>query len=180
MNPVEVGLLLSGALLGRGLWTLVEYVVHRYGHSHAGLVQRGHYKHHAFAHVIFTGPVWIPVLVAVVLVLVAALGPACGLGISAGLFCGFVTYEAVHWRIHFSDRLGEREQRLRRHHFAHHCSSGHFAIGVTTDLWDRVFRTMPTSSLLARADAVHPVQVREGFWRGFVRSSLFPPWVSTR
>lgn len=73
--------------------------------------------------------------------LVWLLGAPLALSYSAGLVGFYVTYEVLHRLEHVTAGLGWYGRWARRHHFAHHYSDTRFNHGVTTPLWDIVFRT---------------------------------------
>jgi sterol desaturase/sphingolipid hydroxylase (fatty acid hydroxylase superfamily) len=58
-----------------------------------------------------------------------------------GIWTGFLYYEAVHYRVHFSLSGSGFIARQRRTHFYHHFTNNKECFGVTTPLWDYVFRT---------------------------------------
>jgi sterol desaturase/sphingolipid hydroxylase (fatty acid hydroxylase superfamily) len=137
------------ALAGIGSWTLIEYLLHRFlGHDRRtwpnGFAAE-HTRHHSEGD--YFAPTWKKALVAVVAmpavtaVAALALGPELG-AIYAVSFVGmYVTYEVVHRRAHTHRGLGAYGRYLRRHHFHHHFESPRTNHGVTSPIWDIVFRT---------------------------------------
>jgi dihydroceramide fatty acyl 2-hydroxylase len=138
--------MLQGAILiaaGVLAWTLVEYLIHGVlSHRLRTFATPLHAAHHRDPHAVFTVGAWIPV----------ALLTACGLWLLGfgpamlfylGLLAGFIAYEAIHYRIHFSRPRTRMEARLRARHLAHHLRAPNEIFGVTTALWDRVFGTQP-------------------------------------
>ena len=67
------------------------------------------------------------------------MGP--GLAYLAGLMSFYGVYEVLHRREHTHAGVNAYGRWARRHHFAHHYSDARFNHGVTTPLWDVVFRT---------------------------------------
>jgi sterol desaturase/sphingolipid hydroxylase (fatty acid hydroxylase superfamily) len=131
---------------GMFAWTLLEYVIHGVlGHAHRTVVGRLHEVHHRDPHAVFALKSWIPV----VIVLVAA-GVIFGLAPAViflyGVAAGFVGYELIHYRIHFSRPSCAIEARLRARHLAHHFRAPKEIFGVTTPLWDVVFGTEPEAA----------------------------------
>ena len=61
--------------------------------------------------------------------------------ILAGIWTGFLYYESVHYRVHFSLSGSGLVGRQRRAHFYHHFTNNKRCFGVTSPLWDYVFRT---------------------------------------
>jgi sterol desaturase/sphingolipid hydroxylase (fatty acid hydroxylase superfamily) len=128
---------------GAGLfaWTLLEYAIHGWlGHRFRTFVTPIHGKHHRNPHAVFAMRAWVPSAVPLG-ILYAILGWSAPTIFYSGIICGFVTYEAVHYRVHFASRLTRWESGLRVHHLAHHMAKPERCFGVTTRLWDRVFGT---------------------------------------
>ena len=61
--------------------------------------------------------------------------------VMSGIWSGFLYYEAVHYRVHFSLSGSGFVARQRRTHFYHHFTNNKRCFGVTTPLWDYVFGT---------------------------------------
>lgn len=70
-----------------------------------------------------------------------AVGLPLGLAYLGGLMGFYATYELLHRREHTWAGFGAYGRWARRHHFAHHYSDARFNHGVTSPLWDLVFRT---------------------------------------
>jgi sterol desaturase/sphingolipid hydroxylase (fatty acid hydroxylase superfamily) len=140
--PVAV---LAGALT----WSLLEYLIHRWmGHDRR--FRRTpfaveHIRHHIEGD--YFAPSWKKVVIAVVVGAVLAgpailvAGAAAGVSYVAGLLGFYGFYELVHRRIHTHPGIGPYGRFLRRHHFRHHLVDGRANHGVTSPLWDHVFRT---------------------------------------
>lgn len=107
---------LPALIAGLGSWSFLEYMAHRFL-LHGPLLQF-HLPHH-------TEPVgkgfdWKPSII-------------------AGVLGGFVIYSYIHAKLHEGVRLGKLKER---HELHHHLPDRNF--GVTTSLWDRVFKTLDT------------------------------------
>jgi hypothetical protein len=61
--------------------------------------------------------------------------------VMTGIWAGFLYYEAVHYRVHFSLSPTGIIAKQRRTHFYHHFSNNKRCFGVTSPLWDYVFGT---------------------------------------
>ena len=59
----------------------------------------------------------------------------------AGTWAGYLAYELVHLRIHSTAPGGKLLRALRRYHYRHHFADDTVCYGVTSPLWDMVFRT---------------------------------------
>jgi sterol desaturase/sphingolipid hydroxylase (fatty acid hydroxylase superfamily) len=124
-------------------WTLLEYVVHGWmGHLYNTFVTPIHAVHHRDPHAVFAIKAWGPSL-AMLLALLVLLRQAPVVVFYTGMLCGFVTYEVIHYRIHFSSVLMPFERGLRERHLVHHLRRPKMCLGVISSFWDKVFGTEP-------------------------------------
>jgi sterol desaturase/sphingolipid hydroxylase (fatty acid hydroxylase superfamily) len=141
--------------LGVFSWTLTEYVVHRYAFHRLPVLSQLHEAHHVEPREHLGTPFWVGALaLAVVLVvLVSAIGRSAGGGAGTGLIAGYLWYLCVHHAIHrWSALRFSYLRRARRSHSRHHLSPDECNFGVTTDFWDRVFRTYTATLWLSRGE----------------------------
>jgi sterol desaturase/sphingolipid hydroxylase (fatty acid hydroxylase superfamily) len=158
--PIVVGGLLLYDLDGRGfglhsrwwlavafgatLWTLLEYLLHRFVYHKVAVVRELHGMHHAHPNDFIGAPIWVSIAGFSSILAVCALlwdfEIACG--ITGGLIVGYLSYllmhDAVH-RWHLGERSLLRSHRLR--HLRHHRNAEPGNFGVTTGFWDLVFGT---------------------------------------
>lgn len=158
--PIAVGGLLLYDLNGRGfalhsrwwlalvcgaiLWTLVEYLLHRFVYHKVAVVRELHGMHHSRPNDFIGAPIWISIVgFSSSLSFLALLWDteiACGT--TSGLIVGYVSYVLIHDAVH-RWQLGERSW-MRSHrlwHLRHHRNPVPGNFGVTTGFWDRVFGT---------------------------------------
>ncbi|MEM9195699.1 MAG: sterol desaturase family protein [Myxococcota bacterium] len=70
-------------------------------------------------------------------------GTTYGWAFHAGLTIGYMNYDLTHYYLHHGKAKKGRMRRLRQHHIIHHFKKGHTGkFGVSTTVWDRVFRTL--------------------------------------
>jgi hypothetical protein len=125
--------LLLGILLGILYANAFEYVLHRFVlHWGEGFLVQRHALHHNSSgaadealYVNFATSPWVVVLVFVLNApSVIAMEGLFHQGSAPGMFAGFtlyyVSYEEIHWRIHFGGRLPGWLRFARRHHLLHH------------------------------------------------------------
>jgi sterol desaturase/sphingolipid hydroxylase (fatty acid hydroxylase superfamily) len=132
-------------LSGYASWTLFEYVLHRFVLHHVPVFARLHAAHHARPGDL----IGTPTLLSVFLFFCLAFLPssmAFGLFVSslwsAGMLTGYLSYISVHYLAHHeAGRGAQLLRRLRRNHAVHHHHYGNSNFGVTTGIWDRLFRT---------------------------------------
>ncbi len=136
---------LAFLILGYGIWTIVEYGMHRFAFHHMPLVKPLHMAHHADADdFIGTPSVLSFTLIFVLGYLPAAyiLGVYQGCFVFAGLMAGYLAFSAVHFIVHRAEHSRFKFiRKLKRGHAIHHYGNNQFNFGVTTLLWDRVFGT---------------------------------------
>jgi len=143
----------STFVAGLLLWTLLEYVLHRFWMHHppgedfdsklkAFMV---HGYHHEFpndrmrlvAPLILSAP--IAVIIAVLYLLL--FGRYFGTVLFSGTLLGYLAYDWVHYYTHHfrpTTRLGKF---LRRYHMEHHYKDSESHYGISSPLWDWVFGT---------------------------------------
>ena len=62
-------------------------------------------------------------------------------GLFAGFVHGYLTYDLLHYFIHRGRLPGRIGRFLRQYHMAHHYTKPEKHFGVSSPLWDVVFRT---------------------------------------
>ena len=144
--------------LGAVLWTLAEYVLHRFAMHELkgkGMMSREHLEHHVRSTWPFTAShllSWSAMLVVGAIVWIPlgwlAAGPAVGVALGLGWAAGYFFYEYHHAQAHLRGPSGRYSTWLRRHHFHHHFGHPMANHGVTIDLWDRVFGTLERAEIV--------------------------------
>ena len=135
-------LLLGLFSLGVLAWTILEYLLHRFAfHGFAP-----HWEHHEQPTdpVFSVAPLSLSLSASAVLFALFSLAAGslpAGAAILAGVIAGYIAYEAVHLRIHSPAAGGPLLRALRKRHYYHHFASNHVCYGVTSPLWDVIFRT---------------------------------------
>jgi sterol desaturase/sphingolipid hydroxylase (fatty acid hydroxylase superfamily) len=147
-----VGALAAGA----ALWTLIEYALHRFVLHRRNVFSMMHARHHASPRAFIGTPTWLSLVVLASAIFLPAwimtsLNVASG--VMAGVALGFLWYGILHHAIHhrrprlIASLALTATQRHRLHH--HTARRGNF--GVTTPVWDWLFRTaLETRPLTAR------------------------------
>ncbi len=149
-----VGSVLGVFALGIVAWSLTEYLLHRFvfhlePESRWG--RRVHFiihgVHHDFPHdpmrLVMPPSVSIPLAIGFWFLFRALLGPAWALPTFAGFLLGYLIYDMSHYHMHHHRSKDRLSLALRRYHYRHHFQQADRGFGVTTPLWDRVFRTSP-------------------------------------
>jgi sterol desaturase/sphingolipid hydroxylase (fatty acid hydroxylase superfamily) len=122
-------------------WTFVEYVIHAWlGHRFNTFVKPIHDVHHRYPNAVFTIGAWIPLgLIWLGGLILFGITPA--IMFYSALMAGFILYEAMHYRVHFSTPSCLIEVKLRARHLIHHYNDSNRCFGVTSPLWDIAFGT---------------------------------------
>ncbi len=61
--------------------------------------------------------------------------------IFAGILLGYVGYDLTHYYIHHGSPDNTHFKEMKSHHNKHHYRNGNLGFGITTKLWDYVYRT---------------------------------------
>lgn len=149
----------GGIAAGLFLWTFVEYTLHRFlFHFHPKsswgkqiiFLFHGihHYQPQCKTRLVMPPPVSIPLGLVVYGVLYALFGLLLGLPqwvqpMMIGMLVGYLIYDLTHYATHhFAMRSGVL-RFLKRYHMKHHFKTPDMRYGVSSPLWDVVFRTLP-------------------------------------
>lgn len=148
--PIVAGALLGGMFA----WTLAEYVLHKYvfhWENDTAWGKRLHFLLHGVHHEYPSDKdrLVMPLLTSVPLALifwtlfVALFGRTAGEPFFAGFVVGYLFYDGSHYYVHHFVPKTRWGKFLRRHHLTHHFADHDGGFGVSSPLWDLVFRTMP-------------------------------------
>jgi 4-hydroxysphinganine ceramide fatty acyl 2-hydroxylase len=142
-----IALFFAGVLI----WTLLEYVIHRrifhyepksaIGKQFHFIVHGVHHDYPNDAKRLVMPPVISIPLAIVFYVLFAFLFGKSAPAVWAGLVAGYVCYDSIHYAIHHFSMKSGLLNRLKQHHLRHHFHDDASGFGVSSPLWDYVFRT---------------------------------------
>jgi len=158
---------------GVGVWTLMEYFIHRYilhGRFPDGPGLVRHFFHKRFDHLHWehherpwdgnhiNGRIMDTLPFSIVFVVVAAFFPIWSAPVLvAGILQSYVVEEWVHHSVHFYHFDNPYFRYIKRHHLYHHSpKGGEVGYGLTNGLWDIVFRTRISSEQRRRLYAADP------------------------
>lgn len=145
-----VGLLLVGLLI----WTLTEYWLHRlvfHWEPDHPLGSRIHFIMHGVHHdhpndrlrLVMPPAVSIPLAALFLAVFALAFGVPAAYPAFAGFIAGYLIYDYTHYHLHHHVPRTAAGKRLREQHMRHHFQDHRYGYGVSSPLWDAVFRTLP-------------------------------------
>ena len=178
-TPALKMLLLYGG--GLAFWSLAEYVLHRFlFHLElpGELGKRIHFISHGVHHdypndakrLVMPPALSIPLAAAFYGLFLLVFGGDKGLMFPffAGFLNGYLVYDMLHYAIHHATFTNPIFQTIKRHHMVHHFHEPDRGFGVSSKLWDEIFRSTfridkkdvppPTevnSKTMAEADAPH-------------------------
>ena len=158
-------LLFLGGLL---TWTLTEYVLHRYVFHWVNETSWGkrihfvlHGVHHDYPNdkdrLVMPLGASIPLGIVIYGIFYFAFGQLHGEALFAGMALGYLGYDGTHYAVHHFKHTTRLGKFLRKHHMLHHHADHDGGFGVSTPLWDLVFRTMPHAKKRVSAQATASV-----------------------
>ncbi len=146
-----LGLLLGGLLA----WTLTEYWLHRlvfHWEPDHPIGSRLHFIIHGVHHdhpndrlrLVMPPAVSIPLALVFLWGFALILGTPAAYPAFAGFIVGYLVYDYTHFHVHHHVPRTKAGKRLREQHMRHHFQDHRYGYGVSSPLWDVVFRTSPS------------------------------------
>ena len=150
-SGLRAATILELAVAGVAVWTLTEYVMHRFAfhfvpRSRLGvaLAYLTHGVHHAYPRdpdrlvmpLIVSAPIGVALFVVGSLLFGRSVWPFLG-----GFALGYLSYDLIHYHVHQHDPARGVFKWLRQYHFQHHFSAPDRQFGVSSPIWDYVFRS---------------------------------------
>jgi cyclopropane-fatty-acyl-phospholipid synthase len=135
------------ALVGLMAWSLVEYLLHRFVLHGLEPFKTWHLQHHARPTALISSPTALSATsIAGLVFMPAALAATAWMAaaLTLGVVAGYLAYALCHHGTHHwrADRTWFKERKLW-HALHHRGGAGGQCYGVTSRIWDRVFRTGP-------------------------------------
>ena len=138
-------------LVGLAVWTLLEYIIHRYAFHYEPKSEIGkqfhfivHGVHHDYPNdarrLVMPPAVSIPLAIAFYGFFYLVAGHAAS-AIWGGFAAGYLCYDSIHYAIHHFPMKAGILNRLKQYHLRHHFHDDHSGYGVSSPVWDYVFRT---------------------------------------
>jgi sterol desaturase/sphingolipid hydroxylase (fatty acid hydroxylase superfamily) len=133
------------AVAGYAIWTLFEYLLHRFVFHHMPFFVGLHRAHHDESLELIGTPTVYSMFFLYFTAywpLVLMFDTQVALCLMAGFITGYISYVGVHFLVHHKGSGGYAFMRkLKRQHAVHHHGTGERNFGVTTVFWDKVFGT---------------------------------------
>jgi dihydroceramide fatty acyl 2-hydroxylase len=148
---------LTAALLvlgGVAIWTPTEYWLHRLVFHWQPKFRGGdrlHFMIHGVHHdhpndalrLVMPPAASIPLAVLFLGLFVLIFGTPHAYPLFSGFILGYLMYDYTHYHVHHHTPRTQIGRRLREQHMRHHFQDHHFGFGVSSPIWDAVFRTLP-------------------------------------
>ncbi len=141
-------------LFGAGilLWTLIEYLLHRFlfhlrprGPRSKAFLFLAHGYHHEFPddklRLVAPPLMFWSLAAAVSLLYGVVFGSRYWAQLFAGTTAGYLAYDCIHYYTHHAVPRNPVGRWLRRYHLLHHFEDNDERYGISSPLWDLVFRT---------------------------------------
>jgi dihydroceramide fatty acyl 2-hydroxylase len=149
------GLVVAGVLI----WSLTEYFLHRYVFhwvSESSFSKRFHFILHGVHHdypndkdrLVMPIGASLPMAVVIYALFPGLLGHGLGDPLFVGFGIGYLIYDGTHYAVHHFQQTSRIGKWLKHHHMLHHHADHDGGFGVSSPLWDLVFRTMPEQKKL--------------------------------
>ncbi|HJT81964.1 MAG TPA: sterol desaturase family protein [Chthoniobacterales bacterium] len=150
-KQLSVLAVLAFFVLGVLSWTLLEYIIHRYVFHYQPKTRWGkmlhfimHGVHHDYPNdatrLVMPPVISIPLAVLFYAVFWLTLGRFAPAAL-AGFGFGYVCYDTIHYATHHFQMKRGIWRWLKQYHLRHHYQDDHAGYGVSSPLWDYVFRT---------------------------------------
>jgi sterol desaturase/sphingolipid hydroxylase (fatty acid hydroxylase superfamily) len=151
-------------LCGILLWSLSEYLLHRYVFHWVNDTSWGkrvhfllHGVHHDFPNdatrLVMPLLTSTPFAVIFYSLFYFTVGIRFAEPLWAGFALGYLCYDGTHYAVHHFKQTSRIGKFLKRHHMLHHHADHSGGFGVSSPLWDIVFRTMPSVKKLEQTRA---------------------------
>jgi len=140
------------AVLGIFIWTLAEYMLHRFifhFQPKSAWGKNMHWMFHGVHHdypsdplrLVMVPSVSIPLASLFFVLFMGLLGTGNAMPFTAGFLTGYLFYDMTHYAVHHFPIKSKVFGRLREMHMRHHYQDPDNGFGVSTPLWDHVFGT---------------------------------------
>ena len=146
------GLTLLLGLVGVVAWTLLEYVLHRFvfhWKPRSAFGRKLHFLAHGIHHLdpwdptrlVFPPLAGLAIAALIYLPLWLLLPIGVATAVMGGILLGYIVYDMSHYYTHHARPKGRWGKFLKAWHLAHHHKWWERMYGVSSPLWDFVFRT---------------------------------------
>jgi 4-hydroxysphinganine ceramide fatty acyl 2-hydroxylase len=137
---------------GLFVWTFIEYIMHRFVFHYVPnnkLGLRLHFIFHGVHHdypsdakrLVLPPSMSIPLATGFYFLFRAILPVNYVFGFFPGFILGYLIYDISHYAIHHFNFKGNIWKKIKQHHMLHHYQDPDKGYGVSSPLWDKIFRS---------------------------------------
>ncbi|MBS1646343.1 MAG: sterol desaturase family protein [Bacteroidetes bacterium] len=137
---------------GLFVWTITEYILHRFLFHYkpsSKIGQRIHFIFHGVHHdypndakrLVMAPAVSVPLAILFYYLFKALVGEAYVAPFFTGFVIGYLIYDMTHYAIHHFQFKNAFWQQIKKHHMVHHYVDDDNGYGVSSKFWDIIFRT---------------------------------------
>ncbi len=137
---------------GLFVWTFAEYMLHRFVFHFVPKAEwalRIHFIFHGVHHdypsdakrLVMPPSASIPMALILYFIFNAILPAHYIFGFFPGFILGYLMYDMTHYAIHHFNFKGDFWKKIKQHHMLHHYSDPSKGYGVSSPIWDKVFRS---------------------------------------
>lgn len=138
-------------IVGLALWSLFEYIAHRFifhYHPTSQWGKRLHFMVHGVHHdypqdhmrLVMPPSVSVPLAVVVYYIFLLAFGEYWSMPLYGSFVFGYLCYDMMHYATHHATFIKSKWFRdLKKHHMDHHYRDPDAGFGVSSTIWDKVW-----------------------------------------
>ena len=149
-GAMPVGKFAAYFAAGIFIWTLTEYLMHRFVFHFTPkgkMMERLHFIFHGVHHdypndarrLVMPPSVSIPLAAAFYFLFSLFLAVFSLAAFFSGFMSGYLFYDMTHYALHHANFKSAFWKKLKKHHMRHHYSESQKGYGVSSDFWDRIF-----------------------------------------
>lgn len=148
-RPIEFLLTVGGGLL---FWTFTEYILHRFifhFQPKSTIGKRIHFIFHGVHHdfpndamrLVMPPSASLPLAIGFYFLFYAVLPEKYLPGFFAAFIAGYLFYDISHYALHHVTFKTAFWKKMKQHHMQHHYSNPDKGYGVSSSLWDKIFKS---------------------------------------
>jgi 4-hydroxysphinganine ceramide fatty acyl 2-hydroxylase len=139
-------------ILGIAIWSIAEYMLHRFIFHHEFKSEFGnrihfifHGVHHDYPNdtkrLVMPPSVSVPLAILFYFLFEIILGPVYNPSFFVGFLIGYLFYDLTHYAIHHFNMHNRFWLAIKNHHMKHHYMDATKGFGVSSPVWDEIMRT---------------------------------------
>jgi sterol desaturase/sphingolipid hydroxylase (fatty acid hydroxylase superfamily) len=139
-------------LLGLAVWTITEYIMHRFifhYHPTSEFGKKMHFIFHGVHHdyprdkkrLVLPPSVSIPLATGFYFLFATFLSSQLLFSFFPGFLLGYLIYDMLHYAMHHHNFKSGIMKRVKQHHMLHHYNEPTKGFGVSSSLWDIILRS---------------------------------------